>query len=399
MNKLNIKEYKTKGGEIRYILRGAYIGIDKLTGKQVRTDVRGNTKKAVKTKLSRLQNDFIKNGCVKKEKQLKTFKDLAELWFDFYKKDKKPRSLGNIHSYLTYYILPSFGEYRLDKITPHIIQKQVNQWAETASLPIGNKSRRAKGKGRDYRLYFSITNRIFKYGLSLGIVSSNPCQNILIPKVKVQSTARQQKHLTKDELNQFFKHLEGLPKGLWTNEFMTALCRLLVASGLRIGEAFALNWEDLDFNNGTITVNKNVTLKQQIQDSPKTSKSVRVVHIDPHAQKILKSWWLFQQKYFMALGLPNQKLIFPKKTGGVADYNSFKRTLKTIFKGANVPDIGFHGFRHSHASLCLNAGMSYKVIQERLGHATLKMTMDTYSHLEPTKAENEMKLFSDFANF
>lgn len=73
MNKLNIKECKTKSGEMRYVLRGAYIGTDVLTGKQVRTDVRGRTKKDVKTKLQRLQNVFIKNECMKKEKQLKTF--------------------------------------------------------------------------------------------------------------------------------------------------------------------------------------------------------------------------------------------------------------------------------------------------------------------------------------
>lgn len=60
MNKLNIKEYKTKSGEVRYILRGAYIGTDVLTGKQVRTDVRGRIKKDVKTKLQRLQNDLLK---------------------------------------------------------------------------------------------------------------------------------------------------------------------------------------------------------------------------------------------------------------------------------------------------------------------------------------------------
>lgn len=73
MNKLNIKEYKTKSGEVRYILRGAYIGTDVLTGKQLRTSITGRTKKDVKTKLQRLQNVFIKNGCMKKEKQLKTF--------------------------------------------------------------------------------------------------------------------------------------------------------------------------------------------------------------------------------------------------------------------------------------------------------------------------------------
>ena len=61
MNKLNIKEYKTKGGEVRYIFRSAYIGTDVLIGKQIRTDIRGRTKKDVKTKPQRLRNDFIKN--------------------------------------------------------------------------------------------------------------------------------------------------------------------------------------------------------------------------------------------------------------------------------------------------------------------------------------------------
>lgn len=64
-----------------------------------------------------------------------------------------------------------------------------------------------------------------------------------------------------------------------------------------------------------------------------------------------------------------------------------------------LPNIGFHGFRHTHATLCLSAGMSYKAIQTRLGHSTLQMTMDIYAHLEPETAKNELSLFEKYLNY
>ncbi|AFV51041.1 putative integrase [Lactococcus phage Q33] len=81
MNKLNIKEYKTKAGEVRYILRGAYIGTDVLTGKQIKTDIRGRTKTGVKNELERLKNEFKKNGNTKGKESLETFGEVAESFF------------------------------------------------------------------------------------------------------------------------------------------------------------------------------------------------------------------------------------------------------------------------------------------------------------------------------
>lgn len=88
MNKLNIKEYKTKSGEVRYILRGAYIGTDVLTGKQVKTDIRGRTKTGVKNELERLKNNFKKNGNTKGKESLETFGEVAET-FELYKLQQK----------------------------------------------------------------------------------------------------------------------------------------------------------------------------------------------------------------------------------------------------------------------------------------------------------------------
>lgn len=93
MNKLNIKEYKTKAGEVRYILRGAYIGTDRLTGKQIKTDVRGRTKTGVKNELERLKSDFKKNGNTRGKQSLETFAEVAESFFELYKLQRKTGSI------------------------------------------------------------------------------------------------------------------------------------------------------------------------------------------------------------------------------------------------------------------------------------------------------------------
>jgi len=124
-----------------------------------------------------------------------------------------------------------------------------------------------------------------------------------------------------------------------------------------------------------------------------------VVIIDSKAISHLQRWHLYQKSYFLKLGQPNQSLIFPTNQGKILDYQRLRKSLQATFKATKLHDIGFHGFRHSHASLLLNAGVSYKEIQTRLGHASIKMTMDIYSHLEKEKESEAVELFAKYANF
>lgn len=395
----NIKSYQTKKGEIRFILRGAYVGTDSLTGKQIKTDIRGRTKKAVDTKLQQLQNDFIKNGSTQKKVELKTFKEVAENWFDLYKLQFKIGSIDQMRSNLDTYALPAFGEMRIAKITTAQIQQQVIKWAKNATVPLEGKVKRKKGSGKDYKLQFNVITRIFRHALSLGLIENSPCLSVIVPQVKIEESHKELKFYAKEELKQLFSSLESLPKGKWSNEYFHALLRILVSSGLRIGEAMALYWSDIDFDNKTVSVSKTTTQRTFIQDSPKTKRSTRIVSLDDKAIMTLKRWYLYHKKYFMALGNPQQPLVFPTFKGNVMDYNHLKKRLTTIETKAGLKPLSFHGFRHSHASLCLNSGMTYKVIQERLGHSSLQMTMDLYSHLEPEKTNKELELFANYASF
>ncbi|RZI49021.1 tyrosine-type recombinase/integrase [Lactococcus kimchii] len=399
MNKLNIKEYKTKGGEVRYILRGAYIGTDVLTGKQVKTYVRGRTKTGVKNELERLKNDFKKNGCAKRKSSLNTFSEVAESFFEFYKLQQKIGSVKQMRANLDTYSLPAFGNKRISKITTAQIQKQVILWAKNAAEPLEGKQKRTQGKGKDYKLQFNVINRIFQHAFSLGMIDFNPCQSVIIPQIKIDKATKQLKFYTKMELETLFSHVRSLPSGKWSTEYFQALLRLLVASGLRIGEAMALSWSDIDLDKQTISISKTTVQRTTIQDTPKTNKSTRQITIDPKANATLKHWFFYQKKHFMSLGNPHQPLVFPTWQGNVMDYHSLAYRLKKIETEAKLPLLSFHGFRHSHASLCLNAGMTYKVIQERLGHSTLQMTMDLYSHLEPEKKNKELELFTKYAKY
>ena len=402
--KLNIQEYYTKRGKKRYILRGQYIGISPETGKQVHTDIRGDSKGEIRRKLDELQANFKKNGKLKKVESFENFGDLAANWFENFKVGVKPRTVEIMRGRLKIYILPAFGDKRISAITPIMVQNQVNQWAFNAAQPVrdnvvyeGSKHRE-RGKGGSYKIYFNIVNRIFKYAVSLGLAEKNPCLNVIVPKMRLESTERETKYFNQSQLKKFFGYIGQLSKEPYTNDLLRALCRLLVASGMRVGEAVALTWSDIDFETGRVSITKN-TYMSIIQKTPKTDKSKRVVIIDRHTLDYLEKWRLQEKKHFLKLRRPNIKLVFPTKAGAVMDYQTLRPFLLKWFDACGLPNIGFHGFRHTHASLLLNAGASYKEIQARLGHSSIKMTMDIYSHLEDEKQRQAVELFESIVNF
>ena len=245
---MKIKEITKKDGAKVY-RTNVYLGIDVLTGEQVRKIITAKSEKMCNTKISRAVNEFEKNGQTVRKASVDDFKDIALLWFDSYKMGVKPRTVPRLNNYL----LPALGEYRVDKVNSIILQQIVNKWMINASQPLNGAYHRAKGKGKNFKIYFNIVERIFKYALSLGLVKDNPCVNVIVPKVRLESTEKKVKHLTTEQLKIFFEYIGDLPKEKYTNELITVLCRLLVVSSLRIGEAVALSWSDIDFKTSSVS--------------------------------------------------------------------------------------------------------------------------------------------------
>ena len=380
---MNITEYKKKNGTTVY-RASVYLGVDKLTGKKARTTVTANTKKGVKIKAREAVNAFAANGYSVKEKPtITTYRELVALWWESYKNTIKPNSQQSMEGIVRLHILPVFGDYKLDKLTTPIIQQQVNKWADKA-----NKGE--KGAYANYSFLNNINRRILQYGVTMQAIKHNPARDVIIPR-KQQNKEHKVKFFSNQELKQFLDYLEDLDQSSYENFFDYVLYKTLLASGCRIGEALALEWSDIDLKKGTISISKTLNRYQET-NTPKSKAGLREIDIDKATVSLLKQYKKRQQVQSWQLG-QSEGIVFTPFTTKYAYACLLRKRLQSHFKTAGVPDISFHGFRHTHATIMLYAGIEAKDLQYRLGHSNISMTLNTYVHATKEGAKKAVSIF------
>ena len=380
---MNITEYKKKNGATVY-RASVYLGVDKLTGKKARTTVTANTKKGVKIKAREAVNAFAANGYSVKEKPtITTYRELVALWWESYKNTIKPNSQQSMEGIVRLHILPVFGDYRLDKLTTPIIQQQVNKWADKA-----NKGE--KGAYANYSFLNNINRRILQYGVTMQVIQHNPARDVIIPR-KQQNKEHKVKFFSNQELKQFLEYLDNLDLSSYENLFDYVLYKTLLASGCRIGEALALEWSDIDLKKGIISISKTLNRYQET-NTPKSKAGLREIDIDKATVSLLKQYKKRQQVQSWKLGR-SESIVFTPFTTKYAYACLLRKRLQGHFKAASVPDISFHGFRHTHATIMLYAGIEAKDLQYRLGHSNISMTLNTYVHATKEGAKKAVSIF------
>ena len=380
---MNITEYKKKNGATVY-RASVYLGVDKLTGKKARTTVTASTKKGVKIKAREAVNAFAANGYSIKEKPtITTYRELVALWWESYKNTIKPNSQQSMEGIVRLHILPVFGDYKLDKLTTPIIQQQVNKWSDKA-----NKGE--KGAYANYSFLNNINRRILQYGVTMQVIQHNPARDVIIPR-KQQNKEHKVKFFSNQELKQFLDYLEDLDQSSYENFFDYVLYKTLLASGCRIGEALALEWSDIDLKKGTISISKTLNRYQET-NTPKSKAGLREIDIDKATVSLLKQYKKRQQVQSWQLGR-SEGIVFTPFTTKYAYACLLRKRLQSHFKAAGVPDISFHGFRHTHATIMLYAGIEAKDLQYRLGHSNISMTLNTYVHATKEGAKKAVSIF------
>ena len=213
----------------------------------------------------------------------------------------------------------------------------------------------------------------FDRAIVLGIAKKNPSRmigNIKSKKTKVDFWT----------LEEFQKVISLLYKGDYYEHYLFISFWLLFMTGMRIGEAAALQWSDIDFETGLLSITKTLYYKSMDDYKfvePKTQASVRTIYIDTDTLKELQAWREVQQKVLKGCNL-------------VLSYNSIPtskhtlpRALEKLAGLAGVHRIKIHALRHSHASLLISMGENLLLIKERLGHEKIQTTLGTYGHLYP----------------
>jgi integrase len=206
----------------------------------------------------------------------------------------------------------------------------------------------------------------------LGLAGSNPSK--IIGNVKKQKTKID--FWTKEE---FEKVLALIYKDDYYQHFIFISLMFLFMTGMRIGEATAIQWSDIDFESGILKIEKNLyykNLENYRFVETKTKASERQIVVDPDTLSLLKEWKEIQQAVV--------------KTGFVMSYNGHPTQKNTLAHAitryaslAGVHRIRIHALRHSHASLLISMGENPLIIKERLGHEEIQTTLGTYGHLYP----------------
>lgn len=172
----------------------------------------------------------------------------------------------------------------------------------------------------------------------------------------------------------------------------------MLSTGLRIGETCALEWSDIDLINGTIDVNKTYSKAIKQLSTTKSKSGTRKISIDKETVNLLKLYQVRQSQLFHEGGGNLPKVVFSTPTRKYFHTYVKQNALDKVCDKAGIPRFTFHAFRHTHASLLLNGGISYKELQYRLGHATLAMTLDVYSHLSKDKEKEAVSYFEKAIN-
>ncbi|HEL2318658.1 TPA: site-specific integrase [Streptococcus suis] len=385
---MNIKQKTKKNGQTVY-QASLYLGVDSITGKKVRTTITARTKKEVQLKARQKQNEFDqKGGTVYQEVKITYFHELLDLWFDTYRLGKKENTIRVFNNIKKNYILPTFGHLRIDKITTLMLQTTVNQWAIKSHRKQFSNSRQ-NGVYQNYARIFLYVKKILKYAVKLNLIQENPASAVEVPPIpKLDSNKKF--YFTDDELKKILSYIEEHNSN-YSEKFINTLIKLLLATGLRIGEACALEWTDIDFKAQTISVTKTLNSKGEV-NSPKTKSSIRTIDVDHSTVAMLAKFKKEQQKEAMKFGR-REKTVFSTISKLYPSVGVLRLRLYHILKEINVERAGYHAFRHTHASLLLNAGVPYKQLQLRLGHASLQMTMDIYAHLSKESLKETASIF------
>ena len=383
-NTMQIKQITKKDGSIVY-RANVYLGVDKVTGKDVKTSITGRTKKEVKQKTKEAEIAFLQNGSTRfQASNITSYKELASLWWESYKHTVKPNTQLNVRRLLDNHILPLFGSYKLDKLTTPLIQNVVNKLADKTN----------KGEEGTFLYYDSLhalNKRILQYGVVMQAIPFNPARDVVLPRNTQKAKREKVKHFDNEELKKFLGYLDNLDLNKFRYCYENTLYKFLLATGCRINEALALSWSDIDLDNAVVHITKTLNYKQET-NSPKSKTSLRDIDIDQATVSMLKQYRLRQTKEAWKIG-KSESVVFSDFIHEYPNNRTLQTRLRTHFKRAKVTNIGFHGFRHTHASLLLNSGIPYKELQHRLGHSTLSMTMDIYSHLSKENAKKAVSFY------
>ena len=365
---------KTKGakggGTIRQRPDGRWearytLGIDPGTGKQIQKSVYGKTQKEVRQKLIAITAE-IDNGTYQEPCKM-TVNEWLDIWLKDYQIGVKDSTAYLYERQAKLYLRPALGNIPLETLKAHTVQRLYNSLSQEHD---GQPALSAKS----IKNIHGVLHKALQQAVLLNYIRYNPTTACVLPKI-----VKKEIHpLTDQQTAQLLNLLKG---GKYEIPLTVDLF-----TGLREGELLGLMWDCVDFDKGTILVNKQLHRSQKKGEGyyfapPKNNKS-RTIRPAPYVMTLLRQQKLVQTQMRLAAGPAWQEsgLVFTNEFGRYislqAVFDCFKRTVRKV----GLPNLRIHDLRHTYAVNSIRAGDDIKIVQSNLGHATAAFTLDVYGH-------------------
>ena len=332
----------------------------------------GKTRQEVANKLARALSNRTQ-GLTFEGSSLK-LGEYLDRWLPDIRDTIRQRTWERYEQIVRVHLKPALGRLKLKDLTATHARGLYREKLEGGSSP------------RTVQYIHTTLRKALQDAVSDGLIPRNVADGIRAPRPKKKEI----NPLSPEQTRAFLEAVRG--------DRLEALYVLAIHRGLRQGELLGLRWEDVDLEAGKLQVRRTLSLTSDghVFEPPKNGKG-RSIELTQDASVALKRHLTCQLEEIEALGddYQDQGLIFPGEKGQPMRPWTLTRKLERILERAGLPHIRFHDLRHTCATLLLSKGVHPKFVQELLGHATISITLDRYSHVIPAMGDQTKKAMED----
>lgn len=352
-------------------------------GRLIRKYFYGKTRKETSEKLNRAIEELRDNRFINKSDN-PTVEQWCHEWLWSYKRNSvKQKTFDQYETILRTHIIPDIGDIRLADLKTMHIQRIINKMYDSGL------------SHRTIEVMKIVMHAALKQAQRNKLVGENVCENVVLPRKQPKRI----RVLNEDEQTKLIAALKDnyIGRGLL----------FALYTGMRRGEVLALKWSDYDKNEKTISItkalsrvrtyNKDGNKTMLTVTTPKTDTSIRTVPLIDKAVELLAEHKRKQERYMELVGdyYTDNDLIFSSSRGDYLDPGNFNRKLNKTVKKIGIAQISPHALRHSFATRGLEAEVSLKAMQELLGHSSITVTGDIYTHILKEQKRKEISKLND----
>ncbi|MCZ6944840.1 site-specific integrase [Bacillus mycoides] len=338
---------------------------DPLTGKRKQIRRRGfATKREANEEMTLLKAEYLNDDFLKLSHMSYTV--FMDQWFKERQNQLQKATFRANYTHYLNIIKPRLGHLKMKEITTMHLQHYINTLIEEGHYSRGT-----------INLTFSFIRTSLKRAKTLKLIKDNPAVDVVLPRV----SKSEMEVWAIDQVDYFLKESKKMKN---VTRFYISFSIALLA-GMRQGEILGLRWKDVDLVNNLIYIRQTLSECGELKYGAKNITSIRTVHLPQILVKELEShkYFIEYEKEKAGDKYTDLDLVLPSKYGKPLDSRSIRRSFYNVTEKLGLPRIRFHDLRHTHATLLIQQNVNVKLISERLGHADIGTTLNTYSHVLP----------------